>query len=105
MLKKIDLGEDFSTTPGGRYKADGKFSGEEFREKFLVPALNNGDHISVDLDNVLGVCSGFLEEAFGGLVRIYGPSIVHRVTVVSTFGRRDERAMDMMTRAVGHYGK
>lgn len=69
----INVAEDFSRYPGGRYRDDGEHSGEEFRDDFLVPALelaraNNGKVVVV-LDGVTGYPSSFLEEAFGGLVR------------------------------------
>ncbi|APG52639.1 STAS-like domain-containing protein [Proteus mirabilis] len=62
--------KDFSRFPGPRYKYLGEFSGEEFRDDILIPAIknNNGD-IEINLDGVLGYGSSFLEETFGGLVR------------------------------------
>lgn len=48
---------------------NGKTSGEEFREKYLIPALESGENINVELDGTIGYGSSFLEEAFGGLVR------------------------------------
>lgn len=72
----IDVGRDFSTTPGGRYKLHGNFSGEMFRSR-LVPALREAirqDYVlSVVLDNVKrSYLSSFLDEAFAGLVRDEG---------------------------------
>ena len=71
---KIVIATDFTDTPGGRNKVDGPFSGEEFREKFLVPALNQAlstqQKLVIDLNNLYGYPVGFLEEAYGGL-RIY----------------------------------
>lgn len=59
--------------PGGRYRADGPYSGEWFREEVLRPALESaaqgGDRVTVDLDGAPGYGSSFLDEAFGGLVR------------------------------------
>lgn len=61
---------DFSKFPGPRYKKLGKFSGEEFRESVLIPAISDGvDDLEINLDGVFGYGSSFLEEAFGGLVR------------------------------------
>lgn len=69
MTKTIYMADDFSTTPAGRYRSDGQFSGEEFREGILIPALNSHDMVIVNLDNTIGYGSSFLEEAFGGIIR------------------------------------
>ncbi|MCX7091895.1 MAG: STAS-like domain-containing protein [Methylobacter sp.] len=66
----IDIGQDFSRYPAGRYKTDGPFSGEIFRAQFLVPVLDNNEHAIIELDGTAGYGSSFLEEAFGGLVRL-----------------------------------
>ena len=67
---EIRVAEDFSRTPAGRYRADGPWSGEAFREDHLRPALRGGNQaVIVYLDGVEGYGSSFLEEAFGGLVR------------------------------------
>lgn len=69
----IVVARDFSRYPGGRYKQDGDFSGEAFREDVLVDALRaaraSHGHVFVDIDGAAGYPSSFLEEAFGGLVR------------------------------------
>lgn len=62
---------DFSMTPGGRYKSEGDFSGELFREGTLQPHLDKGLRVIVDLDGPEGFPSSFLEEVFGGIVRHY----------------------------------
>lgn len=67
--KIINIATDFSKTPGGRYVTDGPSSGEDFRERFLIPALAEGGVVVVELDGTRGYPSSFLEEAFGGLVR------------------------------------
>ncbi len=71
---KIDIAKDFHDAPGGRYKKDGKWSGEEFRDTFLEPALIDDacNTIEVILDGTFGYGISFLEEAFGGLARKYG---------------------------------
>ena len=33
----INVVEDFTDTPGARYKTQGSFSGEEFRDEILYP--------------------------------------------------------------------
>ncbi len=66
---------DFTATPGPRHRAEGDFSGEEFREVYLEPrfkeAKAQGKLLLVDLDGTAGYASSFLEEGFGGLARIY----------------------------------
>lgn len=66
---KIKVAKDFTAYPFGRYRSEGEYSGESFREDILLPAIKAGK-VEVDLDDVLGgLGSSFLEEVFGGLVR------------------------------------
>lgn len=66
----ISIASDFSRAPAGRYISDGPNSGERFRDSLLVPALKQHDVIAVDLDGTRGLGSSFLEEVFGGLIRL-----------------------------------
>lgn len=75
-MRKLSVAQQFSKYPAGRYVTDGPWSGEAFREQVLKPALNSGDLVEVNLDGTLGYGSSFLEEAFGGLVRVAGFSLV-----------------------------
>lgn len=69
-MKEIFIARDFSPTPGGRTRRDGPYSGEMFRNKFLVPAFDrSSEDVVIILDGVAGLPPSFLEEAFGGLVR------------------------------------
>jgi len=68
-MKTITIASDFSKHPAGRYKTDGPFSGELFREAVLGPALKSPEVVVVVLDGTAGYGSSFLEEAFGGLIR------------------------------------
>ena len=70
----INIAQEFSSRPIGRYDpADGKYSGERFRKKFLVPALKQStEKIKIDLDGLKMLTSSFMEEAFGGLIRREG---------------------------------
>lgn len=65
----VNVARDFTRFPSGRSKLKGDTSGEAFRERFLEPAIRNGQEILVELDGTIGYGSSFLEEAFGGLVR------------------------------------
>lgn len=67
--KVIRVAEEFSPHPAGRFRRHGKFTGEVFREDFLIPALRQNDQVVIDFSGVSGLKSSFLEEAFGGLVR------------------------------------
>ncbi|TIR17567.1 MAG: DUF4325 domain-containing protein [Mesorhizobium sp.] len=68
-MRTIRVADEFSATPGGRYLSDGPFSGEDFRERILIPALNEGSPVTVVLDGTRGYPSSFLDEAFAGLAR------------------------------------
>jgi hypothetical protein len=65
----IDIGRDFSRYPAGRFKSDGPYCGEIFREKFLEPVVRENVKATIELDSTAGYGSSFLEEAFGGLIR------------------------------------
>ncbi|MGQ3211613.1 STAS-like domain-containing protein [Shinella sp.] len=68
-MKTISIADDFTKYPGGRYRKHGKGSGEEFRDDYLVPAIEKQEQLEIVLDGTAGYSSSFLEEAFGGLVR------------------------------------
>ena len=77
----IHIAQDFTITPGGRYKAEGPFSGEQFRESFLEPHFEdraNESEVTVVFDGTEGYATSFLEEAFGGLARDHGKEICCR---------------------------
>lgn len=71
-MTQINLASSFSQYPAGRFLSDGPSSGTRFREELLVPALRQDGNVVVNLDGAMGYGSSFLEEAFGGLVRITG---------------------------------
>jgi hypothetical protein len=68
---EIDVGKQFSRYPAGRTPSDGKYCGETFRERFIKDNLAKGVKVKVFLDNAVSYGSSFLEEAFGGLIRVY----------------------------------
>lgn len=84
-MKTISLARDFTKFPAGRYKDDGPYSGELFREQYLIPALKSDETIAIDLDGARGYGSSFLEEAFGGLVRLGFPAerVLATISLVS----------------------
>ena len=72
MIIKIAI--DFSKTPGVRYEQEGDHPGSDFRERILLPklqeAISKGDKLTIDLDGTSGLGTSFLEESFGGLIRV-----------------------------------
>ena len=72
---RLSIAEEFSRYPVGRMPEDAEFNGTRFRTEHLVPALNrvgpNG-RLEVCFEGLEGAGSSFLEEAFGGLVRLDG---------------------------------
>ncbi|EMO39517.1 PF14213 domain protein [Leptospira noguchii serovar Autumnalis str. ZUN142] len=86
MITKIKIAKDFTDVVGHRYRIDGPKSGEEFREDFLEPILNDSNikTIEIDMDDTWGYPSSFLEECFGGLVRKYGIDLVKgKIKIIS----------------------
>lgn len=71
-LLTIDIAKQFSTLPAGRDPKDGPNSGERFRREFLVPAFSDYEKVVVILDGTEGYGSSFLDESFGGLIRVEG---------------------------------
>jgi hypothetical protein len=69
----INVADDFSDDPFGRYIDDGDFNATIFRTMHLIPklkALKDNEKLTVDFTGVsTGLGSSFVEEAFGGLVR------------------------------------
>ncbi|RDE04675.1 STAS-like domain-containing protein [Sphingomonas aracearum] len=82
----IIVAKDFSRAPAGRFISDGPNSGTRFRDDYLVPALNRGDDVVVQLDGVRAYGSSFLDEAFGGLKRMgyAAADLVKRIKLLSS---------------------
>ena len=84
-MRTIKVAEEFSRYPAGRFTQDGPYSGEAFRRRFLEPALRSAEQIVVDMDGARGYGSSFLEEAFGGLVRVGLPKeLVRQIEIRAT---------------------
>lgn len=81
-MAKIYLGvaKEFTDTPGPRSREEGEHSGQEFLETLLKPkfqqAISQATKLLVDLDQTEGYATSFLEAAFGGLAREFGPDKV-----------------------------
>ena len=82
----VNVARDFSAFPAGRYLTDGPYSGEHFLKGNLLPALRQADKVRIVLDGAMGYGSSFLEEAFGGLVRLKDwplADLLERIKLVS----------------------
>jgi len=86
-IKTIVVAKDFTDAPGARFRDDGPYSGQAFREDCLIPALEElgeDEILTIDFDGAYGYPPSFLEEAFGGLVRKYGDDkIFKKITFIS----------------------
>lgn len=86
----INIANEYTKTPGGRFKSEGEFSGEDFRDSILLPkyleAVKHNQILCINLDGGYGYGSSFLEEAFGGLVRKLNEvdiSIINIINIIS----------------------
>jgi len=90
----LRIADEYTQTPGARFIRQGEYSGEDFRERLLIPrfenASQNGIILLVDLDGCYGFLSSFIDEAFGGLTQRFGKqSVQKRLRIKSD----DERAL------------
>ncbi len=84
---RINIGKQFSLVPSGRVPEDGPDSGERFRQEFLIPALQKGGTVEIEIDDAVGYQSSFLEEAFGLLSSETGipvEELRQRIVVISS---------------------
>lgn len=71
VLKILDCKDDYKFQ-GPRFISLGPESGEEFRDSFFIPWLNeNKDEtdLTVDFSGTIVYTPSFLEETFGGAIR------------------------------------
>ena len=102
---EIDIAKEFTEFPGPRYKRQGDGSGQEFLEKFLVPAFNEAKkankRVIIKLDGVrYGYPTSFLEEAFGGLARKFRKFGIEEVQKILDFESVTE---PMLVTEIRHY--
>lgn len=87
-MLNIKVSSDFTKSPGGRLMCEGKYSGEEFRNKLLMPlyeqAKEKNEKLIIDLNDCYGFATSFIEEAFGGLARKTGDkNILKYIEIIS----------------------
>lgn len=82
-MSKIKVSERYPC-PGPRFKKLGPNSGEEFRA-WIITELKRDNNLEIDLDGTEGYGSSFLEESFGGLIRVgIQPELVKNIKIIST---------------------
>lgn len=101
----IKVAEEFSRYPGGSWRSDGPYSGEQFRQDLLAPALLKYSDVTVSLDGALGYGSSFLREAFGGLVwmGLDADYICRALTLDTDNACRARAIWDSILQAYGHW--
>lgn len=70
-IVELHIAKIFSPWAGGRYPSDSEYSGERFRNEYLIPNLVDSSvtKVIVSLIGTIGLGSSFKEELFGGAVR------------------------------------
>jgi hypothetical protein len=86
----INVAKDFTDSPGCRYPDESDFSGEWFRESLLFPkfkeAVLSDKILVINLDGCFGYACAFLDEAFGGLIRVHDVSlkvILYKIEIIT----------------------
>ena len=77
-LRTIHFTEEFTDTPGGRYRRHGNFSGEQFREDILRPALDQNDLVILDLNGAFSFPPSFIDESLGVLLDQLGEEALQK---------------------------
>mgnify|MGYP002641353711 CR=1 FL=1 len=94
---RISLNDDFSHTPGGRLRDEGEHSAQQFREDYLVPAMEAEGGIYVELGGTAGCAGSFLHEAFGPLGKAYGAKeVFNRMLIADSDGRDSNYHVEAM---------
>ena len=83
MIFKV--AEQFTNAPGGRFRKDGDHSGEELRDDYLIPLLDEHpeEKLTIDFDGIYGIARSTLDEVFYGLVKKKGAEVMDRIKIVS----------------------
>lgn len=76
-VKKLKI-SDFSKYPGGRVEKDGPFSGEEYRSRYFLPAIESSDLVEIDMRDLNILLPSFVDEAFGPTCSKIGESEFRR---------------------------
>lgn len=94
--------KEFSPFPGPRKETVGPNSGERFRDEVLYKTITEhpDEEIHVILDGTAGYGSSFLEESFGGLVRLGIPEKKMMAIVKNLVSKEDPSLIEEITEYV-----
>lgn len=91
----LNIAKDFSKTPGPRFIIEGDFSGELFRDSILLTmvskAIEESKKLRVYLDGTAGYATSFLEESFGGLIRVHNIDYKKIISILEIICEEDEK--------------
>lgn len=93
----LSVALEYSPSPGGRTAEDGKYPADKFRDTFLVPIIAKypNEQIVLDLDGGEGYGTSFLEETFGGLVRLgYSKEQIYHTFEIKSALKSDLRLIE-----------
>lgn len=96
----INIKNDFSDSPGARYRKDGPNSGQQFYKEILKnkfeEAMQRGVKLEINLDGVWGYPSSFVSGSFGKLSIEYSANVVlDTIVFISTESEtRKERIIE-----------
>ncbi|EKN6273825.1 STAS-like domain-containing protein [Yersinia intermedia] len=93
--KNLHLITEFNAKPYGRYPIpDGDGCGENFR-KMLVDYLNKYERVHVELTGYNRYGRSFIDEAFGGLIRVSGFSLSELKNRL-TYSHKDIKSIEVL---------
>ncbi len=94
----ISIARDFSRIPGARTPEEGDHSGYDFRTNILLPALKEAiekkEKLTIILDGTAGLGTSFLEESFGGLIRVDNMKYEDIINTIELVSEEDEEYIE-----------
>ncbi|KAA3635349.1 MAG: DUF4325 domain-containing protein [Armatimonadetes bacterium] len=79
IVVEYNFSKQFTRFPGGRFRRDGEHSGQQFYEDVLLKLWNEkGERIVLNLSNVEGFATSFLDGAFGEFAAQHGEAVFYK---------------------------
>ena len=77
-FERYAFAAQFTRMPGGSSRDHTPWSGDQFREEFLEPAVRDGCCYHIDLTGTMGFSTAFLDASFGELTYQHGALELYR---------------------------